>query len=602
MPVIPLFNGGERVKAPAVLPSAENRRLLVPMNLNGAAQGFATPQLPYALADRSGGQAMGKALQQVGGVMETIALKKAEALNIRHVAEADAAMDQAFAEFENWKLSNPDETKWEAEWRNRMQTLPELVMHDSLSPDARDAVDLRLKLFNGKASIRVATDVAKTAFQKAGETLIGQALKAYEQGDTAGGSAYISEGVKRGMIPADTGVRYTLAGEAQAKAKRLDDLSNNVSTALMNERPDQARELVAASTDLSTAERENKLAEIRTRHERNEEIRNLQAIVWDDPNKAIEDAKLSREEDRISELDRIAITKDALQRKAELRRDAVNYYLEQIAIGNIPTKDALDKEPHLTDYDRAHIANKALGDGMNDKAAFASALSSAMNFDPSRFPDEQTAAIAQTEMEVAFTAAFDGPMLARLKKELTDAAEGKTANDPLSLAPALAALNQQVSAGGLGEFEIPMKREGNPVTREPRKIGTVEETRKLFGLDALWPDATVEVMENDGQPVPVTEVDPILKAQAADKQDAIQKELERLIKAKVLTTPESIMAKMWELYHAAGGKAIVKPAGAPALSTDGALPPVSNGGMDTRNTILPPPSQALDSALSAYGY
>lgn len=140
-----------------------------------------------------------------------------------------------------------------------------------------------------------------------------------------------------------------------------------------------------------------------------------------------------------------------------------------------------------------------------------------------------------------------------------------------------------IEGGAFGDVTAPVLKDGLPVYREPQKkrIGTITEpkaTKSLFGIDSLWPDGpkTTEVFENDGKPVPLTEVDPVKKAEAERKFQLAKEQLEREAKMpqnKAWTT-EDARGRMHEILRHLGAKLTLPPpqAGPGPLPMTGDLP------------------------------
>lgn len=268
MPLIPLFRDGQSVKTPKVLPPGQNRRLNVVMDLNGAAQGFATPKTPYSLADRSGGQAIGQAMTNVSKVMEHLALKKAEARNVRHVAEADAKMQQAYFDYEKWKVKNPDPVGWETEWQGRVAGLHESVFTDDHSPKAREDIQGRLGLFNTTSNITVAKMAMKQEFAMAGDALKAGAESAFASGDIERGEQYVSDWVRGGYGLGSTGAEIVRDAKRIDKGKRRDSDMTRAEAFLAGDMPDvdQAVATIQDSPNFDDDEKKIQIDRLKTNH------------------------------------------------------------------------------------------------------------------------------------------------------------------------------------------------------------------------------------------------------------------------------------------------------------------------------------------------
>ena len=223
MPLIPLFNDGQQVPQAQIGPAPQGQRQRVIMDLNAATANFATPLLPMELADRSGYDRLGQAFGNASDLLGGLALKKAEAVNIRRVGEGQAQMQQQLAEFDAWKQKNPDETTWEGEWAGRLETMRESVFGENLSPAARETLQTSYQQFAAQSKIGLTTEVTKVSFRKAAETQLGLAATAFEKGDPATADAHLNKAADAGYLSREDARRSSAAGHAQVKARALDD-------------------------------------------------------------------------------------------------------------------------------------------------------------------------------------------------------------------------------------------------------------------------------------------------------------------------------------------------------------------------------------------
>jgi hypothetical protein len=147
-------------------PTVDNSGLI---NATGALGKIDAPLLPQSLADNSGLQAIGKAVQQGGGIVQALAIKRQEAETDVQVAKADSAMLQARTEFEQWKTdTNADPSTWEKEWGSRLTSLKDtLFQDDKLTGGAREQIGLRAVRFEGQSMSDVALGATKETFSQA---------------------------------------------------------------------------------------------------------------------------------------------------------------------------------------------------------------------------------------------------------------------------------------------------------------------------------------------------------------------------------------------------------------------------------------------------
>ncbi len=150
-----------------------------------------------------------------------------------------------------------------------------------------------------------------------------------------------------------------------------------------------------------------------------------------------------------------------------------------------------------------------------------------------------------------------------------------------------------IEGGAFGDLTMPvLSKDGLPLFRDPKEVGkTAKQTQTLLGVDWLWPDYKKTVKENDGKPVPLTEVDPVKKAEAERKFQLAKEQLEREAKMpqnKAWTT-EDARLRMLQIMGSMGAKITAPPVqrGPGALPMTGALPSSGAGELGP-NPLLPP--------------
>ena len=568
MPTIPLFDQGQTVKTPQVQAPPQGRRLQVVMDLNGAAKGFATPLIPEALADRSGGIAIGAAGHQIGNAMMQLGRKKAEAQNITHVGEADMEMQKEMADFENWKLKNPDENTWQPEWNQRMTSLPERLFSDSQSSDARRVIDQRFKLFQGQSSIRLSTDAAKQAFNKAGETLTANAVRAFDGGDLAGGRSYIEQGVRSGFIAGDTAARMVISAEHQDKARRLDDLQASVSAALDNRQTDAAKKLVHDSGDLLTGpQKEAKLAEIGARHESNIQADEVQALSLTKPAEAVRKLEAGEWDKIRSPGDRQMLIAKAKDIQAGYASEAFRDIKTRIDLDQVKPEETFegpgmdDLTPLQRDILKAYNANKTKLGAMNNTARFQQVDTAIEAYKP-----EPGDSLQRANFEALLEANFSGPHLDVLKKKWSD--KLKAQPEIVDTAEAFQALDKWAfNDQRLGKFKDAMTENGKPVMKKKEGLYQWDSTA---GLDFWGLRDTGEYVKGEDTYEPVTQENPTARDRVAAQVANIKETLRREKADGKLTDSASVFKRMAELAK--------MPLAASAASETSAAP----------NPLLPP--------------
>lgn len=559
MPTIPLFNDGQSVQPARLQPPNLARTHQVLVQLDGAARNYASPSIPWQLANNRGGQAMGAAFGHIAGILEQRAIKQAEAINIRKAAEADMAMESAHAEFEAWKLQNPDETKWAGEWQNRLGSLRSTVLTDALSPKAAEDIGLRFDLFSNKSLSNVQTSAAKASFQKAGETLTAQALRAYDAGDTEGGDAYLEEGVKRNFIGGAQAARMQIAAKSEAESRQRAELKDLVSAAIDNRKIDEAKALVSDAPFLKDHERKATLADIGARAEAAMQADEVQALTLTRPAEAVKLLNDPAKFDKLAPGDRQAMIVRAKEIQASGASEAFRDIKTRIALGQVKDGEAFDGPgmsdltPLMRDILKAENAAhhdkalKALRVSLqNSPQVYENAVGVITAYDPAA--DE--GGLRKAEIGAALETHFSGPYLDELRKRLD--ARGTVKPGEIDDAPALSLLKEWTDNGGLGDFKVPVMQDGKPAMKKREGAYTFDPAA---GLDLWGLLGKGDYVKGEDTFEPVTQVDPVKQARAAAKLATIRKTIEAETKAGKFKSSDEVVNRAVELYQQHGGKA-----------------------------------------------
>ena len=237
MATIPLYNEGRETRSgirlrPVLAPTAAPK-ITAPQVTGDQVRSFAQPLIdarPHVAAAGAIGYA-GEAAMRIGEVLGKYALAKMEVRNRLDVADAEDAMTRKLAEYERWKLESPDPRTWEQKWGEMSGELPGLVLHDRLSPAARDAIQERLTRFQGRAALRVGTDAAKQMFAIEGQRINAGWMRLAADGDYEGATAGIRRGVELGHMGEDDAVRMEYQAKRMVEESNAQRLDGDVSAA-----------------------------------------------------------------------------------------------------------------------------------------------------------------------------------------------------------------------------------------------------------------------------------------------------------------------------------------------------------------------------------
>ncbi|MBB5040587.1 hypothetical protein [Prosthecobacter dejongeii] len=359
MPLIPLFNDGQQVPQAQIGPAPQGQRQRVIMDLNAATANFATPLLPMELADRSGYDRLGQAFGNASDLLGGLALKKAEAVNIRRVGEGQAQMQQQLAEFDAWKQKNPDETTWEGEWASRLETMRESVFGENLSPAARETLQTSYQQFAAQSKIGLTTEVTKVSFRKAAETQLGLAATAFERGDPATADAHLKKAADAGYLSREDARRSSAAGHAQVKMRSLENLGTEVNGAMEVNNLDKAKQLVTANPYLSEQEKGTQITSLTHRFELKQTHDQLYALATDQPHLAPAQLRASLDQKKLSGPDYANLTQFAERRLQEKRAESVQTLRTLIDQRDPAYAKGLKDNPFLREKDREDLQRYA---------------------------------------------------------------------------------------------------------------------------------------------------------------------------------------------------------------------------------------------------
>ena len=274
MPIIPQFRAegpaqpvAPRMESPAGLQVDATTALRGIANL-AEGLGSVTQDMPNAPADLGQGfargvQAIGEGIGNVGEVMFDIRKRLAEAWNYRKVSEAQDSMYAEVADFEKWKLSSPDPTKWEGEWNGRMERMKNtLISAEDLSPAAKEQIGTRVISFGTRHGYQVGVEAAKKVIDLANESNSAEIMRAVQAGDMETVNTLTQVAVDQGWQGADWAAQTrwrasdTIRKDAIASARMQSD------TYAIRGMFKEAREVIANADWETEEERQYELARV----------------------------------------------------------------------------------------------------------------------------------------------------------------------------------------------------------------------------------------------------------------------------------------------------------------------------------------------------
>ncbi|CAB4155618.1 Glycoside hydrolase, family 24 [uncultured Caudovirales phage] len=153
------------------------------------------------VADAGALDAVGRAVTQAGGILEAHAMKRMEAKNDADLADAELALKNEQADFENWKMENPNPDTWGPEWERRgHEALQTQLSNEHLSRSGREALALQGKRWLGNSLLDVSRDSTKATYARAASSVRAEYERAVAAGDFAGAEAAAAKGEEKGYF------------------------------------------------------------------------------------------------------------------------------------------------------------------------------------------------------------------------------------------------------------------------------------------------------------------------------------------------------------------------------------------------------------------
>ena len=246
MPIIPLRNGGmsEQAQGLPVGPQLQQPSGMR-VNLAGAAQNYAVPDLPKELADTSGQQAWGKSLDSIGQVAGQLSMQLADRQNEKDVLTARNKMQQTLGDFEVWKANNADPRIWQKTWDEEF--LPKLktsVLTDNLSPYAKSTISNHLSQFETESAVHIATSAASTLANQTKGLAIQAGDDALDKGDLPTFVAMTKAMVPKGLLSPEAASFRISDGTEKHRQRQLEAATTQVMDAAKLGDPEAVKPLL----------------------------------------------------------------------------------------------------------------------------------------------------------------------------------------------------------------------------------------------------------------------------------------------------------------------------------------------------------------------
>lgn len=568
-----------------------------------AAVGTPTIDVRSAVGAELSGAKVGEAVQGIGGMFGRLAAEQADIVNRRKVAEAEIALAQSSNDLAVSLAETDDETQWLDVTNKHVAKVQQTLLDDAkLSPIAREEISRRVGMWSTRMQGEAQLNSFDRSRKKAVDTMQAGYLMAMDARDWRKADEFSSEMLQSGLISQTEGARMKLGIRSEQK-KTIDVQAD---TLITQGRADAAKRLYDGAGDLfNPDELANRMAKVEFGAMRVQQLGEIGELDLTDPAKGLQ-MLADGAWPNVTGEDRAKAAVQLRKTKEYFAADEVDQAKKALALLPADKLEGATIESLGVDLKNAEPFHKlviqTLLDDRRQKdpkllaqrqdSLFNELYAQAGAWRPDSDPMREELAAARFEI-------MADTLPPEMKQRLVDrrkaaSGEGPDRDGVGITGPAIAEAHAAAIEGGaFGDLTMPvLSKDGLPLFRDPKEVGkTAMQTQTLLGVDWLWPDYKKTVKENDGKPVPLTEVDPVKKAEAERKFQLAKEQLEREAKMpqnKDWTT-EDARLRMLQIMGSMGAKITAPPVqrGPGALPMTGALPSSGAGELGP-NPLLPP--------------
>jgi len=568
-----------------------------------AAVGTPTIDVRSAVGAELSGAKVGEAVQGIGGMFGRLASEQADIVNRRKVAEAEIALAQSSNDLAVAVAETDDETQWLDVTNKYVAKVRQTLLDDAkLSPIAREEISRRVGMWSTRMQGEAQLNSFDRSRKKAVDTMQAGYMMAMAAGDWRKSDEFSSEMLRSGLISQTEGARMKLGIRSEQK-KTIDVQAD---TLITQGRADAAKRLYDGAGDLfNPDELANRMAKVEFGAMRVQQLGEIGELDLTDPAKGLQ-MLADGAWPNVTGEDRAKAAVQLRKTKEYFAADEVEKAKQALALLPADKLEGATIESLGVDLKNAEPFHKlviqTLLDDRRQKdpkllaqrqdSLFNELYAQAGAWRPDSDPMREELAAARFEI-------MADTLPPEMKQRLVDrrkaaSGEGPDRDGVGITGPAIAEAHAAAIEGGaFGDLTMPvLSKDGLPLFRDPKEVGkTAKQTQTLLGVVWLWPDYKKTVKENDGKPVPLTEVDPVKKAEAERKFQLAKEQLEREAKMpqnKAWTT-EDARLRMLQIMGSMGAKITAPPVqrGPGALPMTGALPSSGAGELGP-NPLLPP--------------
>jgi len=377
---------------------------------------------PQAVARLQAGNAtqgvqMAQAIGQVGGVALQLQEKYAELNDTRNLIEAENIMRAKTQEFNTWRMdpANADESKWLPRWQEMQNETQKFVDGLKITDRARLGLSRSFGRWSDGQTISVQGDAFKQGVRRTGAALERRIKQAEDDGNDGQVSSSYDEMAKLGIATKEEAELAKYESLQRSKASRLSKAETELNTIKKDAAStwQDVRSFVEQNPDMSDSEKANILVEAENEYR----LKDLSALVYQNPDHGFESAQNDFKRGVISQTQLIQLERASNSRKNEMRRDEFLGIADKIKGNKAQPGEVLsmiENGQRLTDGDKADLADMMVAP-KNDPLTFSSMMNEAANFEHAT--DSPEYSIFLSKIDSRLESSQRSEVLARLEKK-----------------------------------------------------------------------------------------------------------------------------------------------------------------------------------------
>lgn len=467
-------------------------------NLAQGVASLANSEANLARNTGQGLQSLGEGIKQYGQALFNIRAAEANARNDWDVHQNNLRLDEVARKFGAWKERN-DPRNWVAGWEEHAKELQQ--SSDSgveISPAAQRVIQKNTENFISRYAIETDIAAIKKTSQQSREALTANYLRAVKSQNLPEAVALSRYGAENGMFGEDDAVKMELNAQDQIESKQIEQLTNQIDTALLYGNITGALEL-ADMLPVSDDEKNLKKAQITEQSGYRQLIKDAEDIL--DPTERIK-ALQTDTFNKLRPFDKKNLI-DASYREANAE-SVVNIggLKDSIDRGEIANSVALigsEDFGELSESDKASVIQYFEEGASNDIADFLTMQRTIRGYDPANDPR----GVEQKLHARNIALNFEEDRAVELQTLLQEASNPES--EPVSasqrvVSDIFSAMQDRYESGEIGEYRITGDQIAKRTGEDGETFYTVEDPSGSFkkkGLFGTTHGRVVELSERD---------------------------------------------------------------------------------------------------------